>query len=616
MTFSQLARTNVLRNKRKYAAYFVSSAFVIMVYFVYSFFSFHPALAESEIGEYTTLGMRFAQSIIYIFSFFFVLYSMGAFLKARKKEFGILRMIGASHTQLRWLIFLENIIIGVFASIGGIIIGILLAGIVLVAGSSFISMKEPLSFYFPITAIWTTFGSFMILFFIISLYKVITIKNSSLIDLLKGTRKPKPEPKASVIKTISAVLCLGIGYTVALVVKGVGVILAMIPVTIIVSIGTYLVFTQLSVYVITKLKNKQHIFWKGTTLISLSDLAYRMRDNARMFFFVAMVSTVAFSAIGTLVGLASASYKELDKGVPFDLKYVSNEEKEHLPLIEQTLEDKGISYDTLSVTYYIDVNQETSRTTAVMSASEYKKFVAFSGEEGVVLTGNEAVFVTHEDRMWQKQQIDEWKLMNGQETFVIQETVVGTKAASLFPSKGMVVSDEAYNRLSKQNNEIVTLYNVEQKGELQEIGETLTNVIGEKNFEAREYILANAKQGGGIILFVGFFIGVVFFVAAGSFLYFRLYADVEDDRRQVNNLLKIGLVREELSTVITTRLALLFFVPIIVATIHGAVSLTAMQHIFDYNLWKERLLVLSSFVAFQCIYFFFVRKSYVKHVID
>ncbi|MDI5787730.1 hypothetical protein PO124_02425 [Bacillus licheniformis] len=58
---------------------------------------------------------------------------------------------------------------------------------------------------------------------------------------------------------VAAVLLAG-GYYTALIVKEGGVLVAMVPVTIVVIIGTYLLFTQLSVYVIRRLKNGKPCF--------------------------------------------------------------------------------------------------------------------------------------------------------------------------------------------------------------------------------------------------------------------------------------------------------------------------------------------------------------------
>ncbi len=40
-------------------------------------------------------------------------------------------------------------------------------------------------------------------------------------------------------------------------------------------------------------------------MLLFSDLSFRMKDNARTFFMVAIISTVAFSAIGALYGFQS-----------------------------------------------------------------------------------------------------------------------------------------------------------------------------------------------------------------------------------------------------------------------------------------------------------------------
>ncbi|MEC2559495.1 ABC transporter permease, partial [Bacillus cereus] len=133
-------------------------------------------------------------------------------------------------------------------------------------------------------------------------------------------------------------------------------------------------------------------------------------------------------------------------------------------------------------------------------------------------------------------------------------------------------------------------------------------------FSAEEYEQNQSLQIAGPILFVGFFIGIVFFVCAGSFLYFRLFSDLEDDVRLFEMIRKVGLTSRELSKVVTIRLALLFFVPIGVATLHGAVALTALGQMFEYSLFKENTVVLSIFIVIQVVYFLLIRSRYVKQL--
>src|SRR5690625_7267450 len=91
----------------------------------------------------------------------------------------------------------------------------------------------------------------------------------------------------------------------------------------------------------------------------------------------------------------------------------------------------------------------------------------------------------------------------------------------------------------------------------------------------------------GSILFIGLFIGIVFFVSAGSFLYFRLFTYLDEDRAKFSVINKFGLTNKELNKVVTQQTAILFFTPILVAIVHGAVALTALSHFFNYSLVKE-----------------------------
>src|SRR5699024_1955129 len=146
-------------------------------------------------------------------------------------------------------------------------------------------------------------------------------------ELIKADQQPKTEPKASILLTVFAILLLAAGYVTAILAKGAAVVVVMIPVIIVVIIGTYFLFTQLSVYMINLLKNQKNLFWKKTNMIMLSELSYRMKDNARTFFMVAIISTVAFSAIGTLFGFQTYLTGGMKEANPYTFTYYGEEEQ-------------------------------------------------------------------------------------------------------------------------------------------------------------------------------------------------------------------------------------------------------------------------------------------------
>src|SRR5699024_11253376 len=104
--------------------------------------------------------------------------------------------------------------------------------------------------------------------------------------------------------------------------------------------------TQLSGYGIHFLKRRKSIFWKKTNMILLSDLSFRMKDNARTFFMVAIISTVAFSAIGSLYGFQAYLTDGLKETNPYSFLYVEldnrNETDEGVKTDDYLLVEKSI----------------------------------------------------------------------------------------------------------------------------------------------------------------------------------------------------------------------------------------------------------------------------------
>ncbi|MEK4149200.1 ABC transporter permease [Robertmurraya sp. FSL W8-0741] len=626
MTFRQFAFNNVLRNKRLYIAYFLSSMFTVMVFFTFAIFAFHPAFSGGTVNVNALFGMGVAGGIIYVFSFFFVLYSMSSFLQSRKKEFGLLMMLGASNRQIRLMVFLENILIGFAATVGGILAGLVFAKAILLIAENVLIVNESLDFYFPTLAIVVTFVSFVILFFCISIFVSFVLRTKKLIDLIKGDKQSKGEPKASIILSIFAALLLIAGYGIALYVKGIQVVFAMIPVIIVVILGTYLLFTQLSVFVIRKLKNNRSIFWRKTNMLLFSDLSFRMKDNARTFFMVSIISTVAFSAIGTLYGFQSYLTKGVKEANPYTITYSPNhnDSKEiiesDIQKINAILEEERVDakMEALELNYF-----ETSlRNNGVLiaKASDYNRFAALLGEEELQPKENEAIVVEQSDVMLLEGQKASKTLMgtniqldNGQEIKPIRvvETEVIRELSGYY-----VVNDKVYEKLgSPVRNALTVVWEAKEPDmeHITEAGKKIVEQLENKAFSI-DYTLYEINKAYGPILFIGLFIGLVFFVSAGSFLYFRLFTDLEEEKRKFSSISKIGLTQSELNKVVSRQVALLFFSPIVVALIHGAVALTSLSRMFNYNLMLESTIVLGSFAFIQMIYFLIVRYVYVRQV--
>jgi putative ABC transport system permease protein len=179
-----------------------------------------------------------------------------------------------------------------------------------------------------------------------------------------------------------------------------------------------------------------------------------------------------------------------------------------------------------------------------------------------------------------------------------------------------IVNDTIYDQLGNPIRSDMSAAWQADNGENDQIieaGRKIEEQVPHKVF-AVDYTIYEINKAYGPILFIGLFIGIVFFVSAGSFLYFRLFTDLDEDKRKFQAIAKIGLTQSELKKVVNRQIALLFLSPIVVALVHGAVALTALSHLFNYDLTMESSLVLGSFAVIQIIYFLIVRYFYVKQL--
>ncbi len=167
MTFQQFAYRNVFRNFRNYAAFFMASFFSVFVFFLYSMLMFHPQMENGFLGEASIVGMIFAQVILVLFSWFFIFYSMKAFLEARSKEFAILLHLGMEKQQLGKLVFLETMIIGAFSSVSGILFGFIFSKFFLMIVREILDLEE-LPLYVSWEPFLLTFSVFMGAFMVIA----------------------------------------------------------------------------------------------------------------------------------------------------------------------------------------------------------------------------------------------------------------------------------------------------------------------------------------------------------------------------------------------------------------------------------------------------------------
>ncbi|MBS9806061.1 FtsX-like permease family protein [Bacillus cereus] len=650
MTFWQFAFKNVSRNSKAYFAYFVSSAFSIMVFFSFTVYAYHPRLQNVQSFQERDPLMNLAstaQLVIVMFSFFFLLYSIGTFLNVRKQQFGILTILGISQRQLKRLLFTENMIIGLLSIFIGIQGGLVFSNFFLLVTSKLTSAKG-LYLYWPTEAIIVTTVTFIILFLIVSTFTPIFIRTRKTTQLIKGVKKEKSEKKPSILISIFALTCLGLCYYIAGYPQGYvteknaqngSVFLIILSILPLVVVGTYLFFSQTFLLFIYILKKRRKFYMKQINMLWISDLVARTRSNINVLFIVSMLSALAFTIIIGLFAANNQTKASILERYPVPFTYTSEGEnafeQKHITTIETELTNATFQYNKYKFTVLKDTALKEPIT--IMKMSDYNAIAAQLNRPEITLNSTQVYVISRYlpelinlvSNPFAKH--DTITLGSNKKEFHIKG-FINKAIEPTFALPTLIIMQDNVVENMIPHIETITVYNyfvenwenaiVPTKKILKSLDHDANNLYethkDEEGFIKPFYIhtatdeLINGKENAVAQFFIWAFLGFIFFIGAASVLYFRMYNDLTNEKQKYITITKLGLTESEMFRSATIQLGILFFVPYIVAGVHTLFAVKFLQSMFAFSLLKEVLIVLTFFGIIEIIFFFLIRSLYIN----
>ncbi|RAV20219.1 ABC transporter permease [Paenibacillus contaminans] len=642
MKFRQLAAKNVRGNWHQYSAFFLSSVFSVAIFYIYAAFIFHPDVVNGHIEAASKVrqGMILCEYIIMIFSFFFVLYSMSAFVKSRKKEFGLFSLFGMTSGQIRRMVLYENIVISLLAIVTGIAFGALFSKLFFMALAELLDVSNPIRFTLPAKALLLTGVGFFVLFLVITLFTLFQIGRSQIIDLLKASKKPKTPPIASKWLVLLSIVCIGAGYYMAYNMNMMNVMIYMLPILFLVVVGTYFLFTQASVSIFRRLQRRTPFYYKGTNLMTVSQLVFKIKDNARILFMVSIMSAVILTASGTFYVFFQGSKAQLLDNFPQTIAFFERGLNTHNVVdpekVRQILKEDGVQVEYelklagITAAFPIVGSRYSKETNAlIVPESDYNKYAALMKRqrEKLDIANGHAVYVYPYKEM--KMQLVEtgvplkMKANESELELTIDKQVNGAIAFPRFEATELlVVDDEQYKAIMQgvPEDKQVAVYGFElQKWE--SAGETAAKIaalVPEKQnhfFENRVASYKETMQLASLTLFIGLFVSFLFFIASGSMIYFKLFTELEEDREQFRALTRIGMTKQEISKTVTTQIAIVFYVPCVVGIVHTMFAMKALGNLLFTSAMLYALVVIGIYIVMQSVYFLAARRSYLNKIV-
>ncbi|EJP6472584.1 ABC transporter permease [Clostridium botulinum] len=651
MTINNIAIKNIKGNLNKYAMYYLSNVIVVTIFFIFANFIYNPGvssgnISDKTISEVASKLMFLCEFVIIIFTFIFSNYSITSFLKSREKEFGLLSMFGLTKGQIRRYVMFENITISIVSIITGLFFGILFSKLFFMAISVILDLNSEIPFLISSKAVKITILSFFILLNIISFITSRKIKNNNIAELLKGERIPKTTPKFSKIKSVLGILLIISGYIVALLSKT-AIIATMIPILIVVIIGTYFLFSQFSVFFTNKLQNNKGVYYKGINLITLSQIIYKLKDNAKVLFITSILSGITLASAISVYSLQKVSLSSMEENCPqdigiieqginshkvipngkvedvlkkykFDIKY-----KNKVELIKAKNNDKVV--EDKKSTYGIKVNKTDFN---IMSENSFNELAKQYNKKPLTLNNGEAIVYTYDltnnivnqkiDLPFKYQKKLNLNIGGKISSFNILDNLKGGIInADIQNINTIIVNNSDFkklgNNLSDDNKFIYYGYNIKHNlkavNAITEIKNSVTKGK-EAFFNERVTSAAAIMQFLSVLLFIGTFVAMIFFIATGSILYFKMFNEIQKDRQDFIGLKKIGVTQEEIKKIVSIQSFTMFFLPLTVAILHAAFAVKSVGLLYT----KYFIFIAGIYLVLQIVYYLFAKWMYMKQI--
>lgn len=667
MTLKDIAYKNVLGNRYKYIMYYLSSSFIVMIFFIFANF-ICSAEGGIQLIKFPAKLFLSCEFIIVIFSLIFTKYSISTFLKSMGKEFELLSVLGLRKRDIRKYIMYESTVIALFSIITGIFSGVIFSKLFYMMIEVILKSDTSISFHIYFKSVTVTVLCFILIFESVSFIESLKIKKDSAVEIMKNQSKAKPAAKFSVIIAVLSVIFIVLGYYTACStfsnIKKLDK--NMFIVVVLVTVGTYFLFSQFSVFFTSLIKKRKSVFYRGTNMITLSQIIYKLRDNARVMFISSILCAVTlFLLIGTF-SVKSALMKSMNEYSPNDISTVEKGYGVHKIIapskIQSILKKSNLSISgktevkmikaknsypkekTKSVFFNENIFLPDIRPYInyedffIMSETSYNNLAKEYKEPAVNIKDGEVIVHSYNFKgdtyhnLFDK--VKTLNLQTGKEIYMLKlrhETKYGVINVDTHFSNTAVVSDKEFNKIysevSEEDKYTYYGYNIGSwKGAADSVKEIKKSESGDYFFERVDYCTYTMGTMS-VIFFTCMFIAFLFFIAAESLIYFKIFNEIQSDKKDYIALNKIGMTKKEIKKSISVQSAIIFFLPSIIALINTFFMIKSIDFVFkssgnhlfgftlkDIGIYRGMVFVCIVYFCVQIIYYMFSKSMYMKEI--
>lgn len=604
MNTLKLAMRNVKKSYKEFAVYFVTLLFSVALFYIFGSVDSQISLLSTTIDNYgaVTDVMMVMQVLSYFVIFIFaflIIYANKFLIKRRKKEFGTYLLLGMSHFKISWVVIIETALIGMLSLIFGLMLGIVISQFASVFAAYILNTSITFEFIFSMKSLRNTIVCYAVVFALVSVFNLRTLRKYSISDLLIAHRKSDTLRKS--------ILWLLLVLSVGVLLVYVAYRWAMVPFHLLVafpliffigSVGTFFIFYAVAHLFIVVIQKFKRYYYRELNVFILRQFSSKIITSYKMMATVCLLMLTSLAAFIVGFNLNKVLEQQAEISGYYDISlelsetYYERLENEYSQLID--------SLDYYH-TYESDVSQQDLFTTsegiivdrdiAMMRLSDYNRITSERNIPSIHL-GESEVYLHHSD-VEMGAQIKDLKITSGTKIEIFGSTfefITDSSGNDFKLSNGgideliFVVDDAVMDEWS--NDDMLTfrreVINIKIKDDVDAIQLKSDFILDNNENEftfvtTRQEVLETSWQMRLFITYVCVYLGVVFLICAMVLIALQVMSEVNDSIDQYRILADMGVSDDQISHILRKHVAIYFLLPLMVALIHATVGVTAVN---------------------------------------
>lgn len=642
--YARLAAQNLRKNSIFYGPNLLACSLCTALLYIIRYLTYAKIVERGA----ATIGIMLSMGtfVLALMVLSILIYANGFIMKRRQKELGLYNILGMEKRQVGHVLILESLFLAMLSIVLGLGTGILFSKLALMGLLRLLQFDIPLGFSVSVPALTETVEMVGAVFLLLILRNLWLLHLSRPVDLLHSGNVGETEPRSRNLMALLGIVCLGTGYGLAVTIQNPLVALStFFGAVILVILGTYCLFTAVSVVVLKSLRRDKRFYYQPRHFTAVSGLLYRMKQNAKGMHNICILMTMLLVTVSTTFCLYAGSESALNAMYPDSVSasiLMTPEELEQadLPLLRDAFtawaEENDLPTDTLQDCLQLDFTVLKSgdgftmdlnggngygnisvANLYILHCSLLSDYNRFTGANLTLEPGSAYAFLSTGITLGDDLQLDgltlhiqgllpEMPLHIGHNSLVtlskgIIYLVLPDEAALMELYQAQA---EAYGTGASTLDYFLALNPDVPDAQLEAAYPRLLKAIRNAtdyacSFSCRSTAKADYYSMNGGFLFLGLFLGLAFLIAAVLMIYYKQISEGFEDRQRFIILQKVGMSRAEVWATIRTQVLMIFFLPLLVAAVHVAFAFPMISKLLLlFGLNNQQLFLLCTLATF------------------